>query len=258
VAERVDSALPGLTEPSQAELLARIQVLEHALQTRDDLLAIAAHELRNPMHSLLLQITAALQIAKKKGDTDTHNRLERIKVVVDRYVKRATVLLDACRYQAHRFQLHAEDCDLGKLLRETVESFAAEAAFNRAEIRLHAPESVKGRWDRLGLEQIISNLISNAIKYGAGSAVDVTLAAEGQNEVKLTVRDRGIGIAAEDHDRIFEQFERAVSTDERRSGFGIGLWLVRSLVNAHGGFVEVQSQLNQGATFTVVLPRTGD
>jgi two-component system, OmpR family, sensor kinase len=254
VAERVDSALLNVPAPTHADLLERIQTLEHALQTRDDLLAVAAHELRNPMHSLLLQVTAALQLARKHEDRDMAQRLERVKNVIDRYVKRATVLLDACRYQAHRFQIHAEDFDLGKLLHEIVESFEAEAAFNRVELRMSSVGSVKGRWDRLALEQIVSNLVSNAIKYGAGAPVDIHLELDGPARVKLTVSDHGIGIAPEDHARIFEQFERAVGVDERRSGFGIGLWLVHNLVTAHGGRVEVHSTLNNGATFIVVFP----
>lgn len=256
MAKRTDSALLGTSEPTQTELLERIQVLEQSLQIRDDLLAVAAHELRNPMHALLLQVSAALQVARKNGDRDMHQRLERVKNVVDRYVKRATVLLDACRYQAHRFQIHAEDCDLARIVADIVASFEAEAAFNHVVLRLQSVATATGRWDRLALEQIVSNLVSNAIKYGAGAAVEVTLQLVEPDQVKLTVRDHGIGIAPEDHARIFEQFERAVGVHERRSGFGIGLWLVRSLVNAHGGEVTVQSEVDQGATFTAVLPRS--
>ncbi len=114
---------------------------------------------------------------------------------------------------------------------------------------------VLGRWDRLRLDQVVTNLVSNAIKYGGGQPIDISLTANDKGAV-LVVRDRGIGIAAEDHSRIFRRFERAVST-RSFGGLGIGLWLVERIVGALGGQISVASQPGQGAVFSVMLPREG-
>ena len=113
-----------------------------------------------------------------------------------------------------------------------------------------------GQWDRLAVEQIVANLLSNAIKYGAGTQINIALSSD-QTDALLSVSDRGPGISPNDQARIFERFEQAVGKQEKRSGFGIGLWLVKSLVEAHGGTISVHSQLGTGSTFTVRLPGVG-
>jgi signal transduction histidine kinase len=107
----------------------------------------------------------------------------------------------------------------------------------------------------LAIEQIVSNLLSNAIKYGAGGPVTVCLSEDGPDFVKFLVSDHGVGIQAEDHDRIFGRFEQGANPSARRAGFGVGLWLVRSLVDVHNGEVVVASIPEKGSTFTVRLPR---
>lgn len=111
-----------------------------------------------------------------------------------------------------------------------------------------------GQWDRSRLEQLLSNLVTNAIKYGLGRPIDVAVEAD-DARVKLSVRDRGIGISAPDQQRIFGRFERAVS-DRNYAGFGLGLWIARKIVEAHKGTIRVESQENQGACFVVELPRS--
>jgi len=238
-----------------AALQARVRELEGAIQARDDLLAVAAHELRNPMHALLLQVSAALGVARRHGNPDLVRRIDRVKHIVDRYVKRATVLLDVCRINARQFPLNVESVDLAEIVREVVESYSPEAAFHNAVVTLVAPERLDVQGDRLALEQIVSNLLSNAIKYGASGPVTVFLATEEPDSVRLVVEDRGIGIAMEDQERIFGRFEQAGAPLERRGGFGVGLWLVRSLLGVHGGRIEVTSAPGQGATFVARLPR---
>lgn len=250
------TAAHQVSDGTQMELLERVRSLEQALHARDEMLAVAAHELRNPMHSLLLQVTAALKVAQLKGDSGMQERLERMKSVVERYINRATVLLDACRYRTHGFQLSLADCDLTEVLKQLVEAFAAEAAFNQCELALDVPDRVVGCWDRLALEQIAANLISNAIKYGAGGAVTIRVDASSPESVTMFVVDHGIGIAPDDQTRIFEQFERVAGAEARGSGFGVGLWLVRNLVEAHSGTVQLRSELGRGSTFIVMLPRT--
>lgn len=249
-----DPRFQGSLPDTEARLRARISELERLLQARDEFLSVAAHELRNPMHSLLLQVSAALQIARQQGASPLARRLERVQHIVDRYVKRASLLLDVGRMNANRMIPHVESVDFAEIVREVVESYSPEAVFNRSTLNIRVPHSLSGRWERLALEQIVSNLISNAIKFGAGAAIDVSLESKQDGSVQFEVHDRGIGIAAADQERIFGRFERLSAQPGHPAGAGVGLWLVRGLVESHGGSITVRSEPSQGATFTVTLP----
>jgi len=234
------------------DLLKENQELREAVRARDEFLAIAAHELRSPMHALMLQVASAIALARRVGNEELLQRLERVRVVLDRYVKRANLLLDVSRINAGPIDLHLEHLDVAELLREIVDIYAIEAAFNLVELRLQAPDSLIGRWDAPAIEQVIGNLISNAIKYGDGKPVDITLARDG-DRVRLEVKDHGIGISAEDQARVFGRFEQ-IMTGQPRTGFGVGLWLARALIEAHRGSISVQSAPGEGSAFTVWLP----
>ena len=249
-----DPRFQGSLPDNEARLRARISELEHLLQARDEFLSIAAHELRNPMHSLLLQVSAAVQVARQQEVDPLVRRLERVQQIVDRYVKRASLLLDVGRMNATQLRPHVEPVDFAEVVREVVESYAPEAAFNRSPLTVKVPPTLCGRWDRLALEQIVSNLISNAIKFGAGGPIEVTLTTQQDARVQFEVRDHGIGIADVDQERIFGRFERLSSQPNHPAGAGVGLWLVRGLVESHRGSIAVHSASAQGATFTVVLP----
>lgn len=237
----------------ESNLAAQIAKLQQALRVRDEFLSIAAHELRNPMHSLLLQVSAALQMARREGTSALIPRLERIQQIVDRYLKRATILLDLARLNATQ-KLYRENMNLAEVVREVAESYAAEAEFHQSSLQLTVPDSLPGLWDRLGIEQIVSNLISNAIKFGAGAPIDVSLHQASAELAVLEVLDRGVGIAAADHARVFGHFEQLRSPGDRTHGAGLGLWLVRELVQAHGGEISLASSAGAGARFTVKLP----
>jgi len=236
----------------ETDLLKAIEELREAVRARDEFLAIAAHELRSPMHALMLQVASAIALARRAGSDELLHRLERMRVVLDRYVKRATLLLDISRINANNVDLRFEELDIAEVLREMVETYAVEAAFHLVDIELAAPDGIRGRWDRLAVEQIIGNIISNAIKYGDGKPVHIGLTREG-DQVRLEVKDRGIGISAEDQARIFGRFEQVV-TGQHRTGFGVGLWLARALIEAHRGSIAVHSAPGQGTAFTVWLP----
>jgi signal transduction histidine kinase len=159
-------------------------------------------------------------------------------------------LLDVSRISEGRLSLQPERLDLAELAREIAARFAEE---KRAAppIAVRAEGPVVGQWDRRRLEQVVENLVSNAVKYGAGSPVEVEVALDGS--ARLTVADGGAGIAARDQARIFERFERAVPS-RTVAGLGLGLWIVREIVTASGGTVSVESELNRGSKFTVRLP----
>jgi signal transduction histidine kinase len=152
-----------------------------------------------------------------------------------------------------RLQLDVERLDLSELAREVVARFRDRSDARGSTITALAPEPVEGVFDRMKLEQVIVNLLANAAKYGAGRPVEVRVRADG-NIAELEVEDRGAGIAPEDQARIFGRFERA-SAGHKKESLGLGLYIVRSLVEAHAGTITVTSEPGQGATFTVRLPR---
>jgi len=230
------------------------QRAQDAVRSRDEFLSIASHELKTPITSLALQADS-LRSAASRGDVDT---LVRKVEVVRRNVRRlsglVSTMLDLSRIQAGRLELEPEVVDLAEVAREVVSRFEEEAARAHAPLRLQAPAPVMGKWDRLRLDQVLTNLVSNALKYGRGQPVDVGVRCAGDAAV-IEVKDGGIGIAPDDQPRIFERFERAVA-DRHYGGFGLGLWIVREVVGAMGGEIRVQSAPGAGSTFTVELRRT--
>lgn len=234
----------------------RIAELEEAVRARDAFIAVAAHELRNPMTPILGQIQL-LQRLLKGGNCPPERiqaGLDRIEWLVEKYVRRATTLLDVSRITTGKLRFDPRPFHLATLMRELCNSFAPVAEYAGSSILLDVPDSISLTLDRLCLEQILDNLLSNAIKYGAGKPIDVTAEAQ-DDDILIRVRDRGIGIAEADRQRIFERFERAVGSGQRAGGFGVGLWIVRQLAEAMGGSVHIESVTGEGSTFTVRLPR---
>jgi signal transduction histidine kinase len=242
---------PG-AEDSEAR---RIAELAEAVAARDTFIAVAAHELRNPMMPILGQLDLLLSALKTgKCSIDTaQQRVERIRRTVQQYMKRAVVLLDVSRLNSGRFRLEPIPCDVACLLRQVVEEYAATAVHSGVTLTLTAPERLPGLWDRLAVEQVIDNLLSNAIKYG-NSSVEVSV-VEGGDDIRIHVRDHGKGIPVEQRGRVFECFERAVGRNEYRSGFGVGLWVVGQLVEAMHGSITIDDAPGGGALFIVSLPK---
>ncbi|QRN96738.1 GAF domain-containing protein [Archangium violaceum] len=228
-----------------------------AIRVREEFLSIASHELRTPITSLQLQVQGLLGALTRGPDGLPPERLRRGLEVMDRQVKRqmhlVSDLLDVSRLDEGRLVLRPESLDLATLTREVAERFEQELVRTGSRLTLSAPEPVSGQWDRLRLEQVVTNLISNAVKYGQGNPIELTVDVEG-GSARLVVRDSGIGIAPEHLDRVFGRFERAVS-ERHYGGFGLGLWIARQIIEAMGGHISVRSQLGQGSTFCVQLPR---
>jgi signal transduction histidine kinase len=257
-------ALPKAQRPSPVaqsgdavpdDLDSRLAELTEAVAARDTFIAVAAHELRNPMTPILGQVELLLSGVRngKYSDEQIRHRLELIQQSVRRYMKRAGVLLDVSRITTGKFRLEPASCDLAAVLREVTDEFAVAARHSGVVMQISAPDSLPGTWDRLAIEQIIDNLVSNALKYGGGTPVEVTAVAD-DAQVHIRVRDHGTGIPAEDRRRIFERFERAVDQNEHRSGFGVGLWVVRQLVGSMNGTIEIDDAPGGGALFSVTLP----
>ncbi|MBX3470007.1 MAG: response regulator [Planctomycetes bacterium] len=224
-----------------------------AVEVRDEFVSVAGHELRTPLAALQLQVQVlGRRIAAQADGADVAARAARLEQLVQRLARLVEQLLDVNRLADQRLHLEPEEVDLAALARDVAGRMEEEAARAGARLVVDAPAPVIGRWDPLRLEQVLANLLSNAVKYGAGRPVTVTV-AERDGQAALTVRDEGLGISADDQRRIFERFERAVPV-KQYGGLGLGLWITREIVRAHGGDVHVDSSPGAGATFTVALP----
>lgn len=224
---------------------------EEAVKLRDDFLSIAGHELRTPITTLKLQLTA-IERGLATGKKAAPPRLDVARRQVQRLAALTDELLDVSRIATGRFRLEIEAVDLTALVHEVSGRLSEQMALSGSALVLETGGPVVGRWDKLRLDQVITNLLTNGMKYGCGRPI--TLSVEGDGQVAhLTVRDQGIGIELDKQARIFQRFERAVST-RSYGGLGLGLWIVSQILSALGGSIRVESEPGRGSTFTVDLP----
>jgi signal transduction histidine kinase len=234
--------------------------LEEAVRVRQDFLSIAGHELKTPLTSVLLNLRAVdkeLQRGAHVGDARFAARWHALGQQIGRLEGLVDQLLDVSRITAGKMVLTPERIDLAALVRDVVGRFSQPSLADGGTINVQVNGPIEGLWDRLRVEQILTNLLSNAVKYGAGRAISVDVRTSGaaqDADVWLVVSDEGIGMSSDDLGRIFGRFERAVS-GRNYGGLGLGLWIVRQVVDAMGGTVSVESQPGRGSTFTVRLPR---
>ncbi|WP_437574029.1 AAA family ATPase [Sorangium sp. So ce887] len=230
---------------------------QKAIERRDEFLLVASHELKTPLTSLKMQAHLIERLLRRYQRAEiAPERIDAALQVLNRQIARlahlVNELLDVTRLSAGRLTLVRTPVDLAALTREVVERMRQQLADARCGVQLELDEPVVGRWDPSRVEQVLINLLSNAMKYGAGGPIHVVV--RGQSErATLVVRDHGMGIAEADQARIFERFERAVSV-RNFGGLGLGLYIVRSIVTSHGGTIRVESEPGAGATFIVELP----
>jgi signal transduction histidine kinase len=228
---------------------------QSAVRLRDEFISIASHELKTPLTSMQLQISGIRRSAESPARLDPVKLARRVEVI-DKQVGRLTELvdglLDVSRASAGRLQLNLEEIDLVEVIRHVLERFSDQLAAAGCRLSVELPREIRGRWDRLRLDDVVTNLVGNAVKYGAGQPIELAAGVD-SGMATVRVRDHGIGIAPDDQQRIFERFARAVSADHY-GGFGLGLWIVQVLVDAMGGSVAVESVVGEGASFTVKLP----
>lgn len=238
-------------------LLADNARLREAVAARDSFLAVAAHELRNPMTPILGRVTL-LKRAVARGPMSQQNLLAdlgRIEELVVHFIKRATTLLDVARADADEMPVESNPVDVAPLVLQIAESYRPAAVHAGASLDVHVPDALMVRGDPMAIEQILENLLTNAIKYGAASPIRLEATAVPDDGVAIIrVLDDGPGIPVDLQSRIFERYERAQAVDTEIVGFGVGLWIVRRLCVSMGGDVGVTSIPGAGAIFQVTLP----
>ena len=234
--------------------------LAEQVAARDSFLALASHELRNPMTPIVSRV-ALLRKAVAAGNLTPEklaHGLEQLDWLIALFVKRATTLLDVSRITTGKLRLELEEVDVCEVVHAVAVNFEplADNAGSRIEVDLPAGGlAVLGDW--LAIEEVLDNLVSNAIKYGAAKPILLNAVADPANGVaRVSVADGGPGISAESQARIFERFERAVPPANHAGGFGVGLWIVKQLVEAMKGRISVSCTPGVGSTFVITLPLT--
>jgi signal transduction histidine kinase len=231
---------------------------QRAIRARDDFISIAAHELRTPLSALVLLLTSADRALHQDTSStlieSIGERLTRAVRQTERLTRLVDNLLDVSRIETGQLALQLEPFNLFEAIEEHLQRCGGEAERAGCTLELRATARPVGRWDRARVDQVLANLLSNAIKYGAGQAVVVNV-EEDPSWARFSVQDHGIGIAPEDLVRIFGRFERSTSV-RHYGGLGLGLYVARQIVDAHGGSIRMESHVGQGSTVIVELPRS--
>ncbi|WP_223502550.1 hybrid sensor histidine kinase/response regulator [Pseudomonas sp. BF-R-24] len=245
----------------QETLLKRLQStqleLEQAVRMRDDFMSIVAHEVRTPLNGLILE--TQLRKMHLARDNSAAFTLDKMHAMVDRderqiksLIRLIEDMLDVSRIRTGKLSIRPKRFDLSTLVGELLHNFSQQIDAAEASVSLDATQPVIGNWDEFRIEQVISNLLTNALRYGAKSPISVKVYSDG-GQALVDVQDRGIGISEENQKRIFQQFER-VSARHAVAGLGLGLFISEQIVAAHGGTITVQSRIGEGALFRVCLP----
>lgn len=230
---------------------------QEAIRVRDEFLSIASHELRTPLTPLQIHFQRLLGPRRTPGGV-APEQLQRILERCERQVHRLQALidnlLDVSRISSGRLRLQTETVDLADVVREVSGRFAEELAAADCHLVLESFTPVVGQWDRLRLEQVVTNVLGNAIKYGGGKPIEITVEVTPEGG-RLRIADHGIGIDGADLNRIFQRFQRAVSS-RSYGGMGLGLYITRQIIDAHCGSIKVESRPGAGSVFVVELPRS--
>ncbi|PVZ20250.1 MULTISPECIES: hybrid sensor histidine kinase/response regulator [unclassified Pseudomonas] len=247
----------------QEILVRRLQVaqaeLEHAIRMRDDFMSIVSHEVRTPLNGLILETQLRkLHLAKGNAEAFTLDKMQAMVARDERQIQSLIRLiedmLDVSRIRTGKLTIRPAPFDLGQMVGNAVERFMQQAQANGNPVTFECSAPLVGEWDEFRVEQVVANLLTNALRYGGKGAIEVAVRQDGE-WARVDVRDYGIGISEADQARIFQQFER-VSSRHSVAGLGLGLFISEQIVSAHGGRIEVKSAPGEGALFSVLLPLT--
>jgi len=219
---------------------------------RRDLIALAAHELRNPLHAMSMHLALIRSMANARGSDDIAGRIARAQVALSRYAERVTVLMELLGSPELLYPVTLVPTDIPQRLELLLESLEQEARSRGITLRLDAQRPCTGLCDGIALEQIVDNLLLNAFKHSAAQEVCVSVRREDGGAV-IEVRDDGVGIAPEDQHRIFDK-SGVATHGPRGGGAGLGLWIVTRLLAALGGEIKLHSRPHEGASFVIRVP----
>ena len=233
--------------------------LQRSLRMRDEFMSLVAHELRTPLNTLFLETQMrSMQIRRGNAAAFSPDQMEAMVRRDERQIKAMIRLiddmLDVSRMRSGKLSIRPCNVELMSLLERVVSDLALQAASTGTTLSLVPHDPVLGCWDEFRIEQVIVNLLTNALRYGGGQPVEVSVQLDG-DLVQVDVRDQGKGIGATDIERIFEPYERGARNGEPK-GLGLGLYISRQLAVSHGGELRVASKPGEGSTFSLHLPCT--
>lgn len=231
----------------------RLAAAEESIRVRDEFLIVASHELRTPVTALQLQLQS-LALRMGTMETQTAQKVTRVARTVERLNDLVESLLDASQLTSGHVSLQREVFDADTALTEFIDELRDAATKAGCHLELVAEPRISVRWDRIRIGQVVTNLVANALKYGPAKPIVVKLARDGEDAVRIEVDDQGPGVPESDLSRIFERFERASSL-RHHGGLGLGLYVAREIVEAHGGSITARNKSEGGACFVVSLPR---
>lgn len=235
----------------ERERTALIETTGRTLALREEFLMVASHELRAPITNVSLQLQHLVRMIER-GQTDALGPPSRAALEeVLRLSQLMNTLIDAQHDGSGHIALARSEVDIAELVTGVADRMRPRADLVGSRISVEVTPQ-RGQWDQLRLGQVFTNLLTNAIKFGRGGPILVQGSGD-DTHVEVKVRDHGIGIETRDADRIFEKFERAVPANY--GGLGLGLYITRQLIEAHGGTIRLDSTPGEGSTFSVVLPR---
>lgn len=243
----------------EARVAERTAELNTALNSRDEFLSIASHELRTPLSAINIQLHLLSRTTKSLENHPGFVKVQELATNSIRQARRLShlidELMDLARLRSGRLEIRPEPCNLVELVRDAVAQLSLDAVRAKSSIEIQAPTEIQGEFDPTRSVQIVTNLVSNAIKYASGQPILVSLSVK-DSQSEIRVIDRGPGISKQDRDRIFERFERG-REHHGVAGLGLGLYITRQIVLAHGGQISVESVPGNGACFQVTLPLKG-
>lgn len=230
--------------------------LKRALQSKNDFISICGHELKTPITSLSLQTQLSKKALSDGSLLKSPVRVEKLIYQTDIQMKRLLHLvedmLEHSRLQTSKMPLVASKIDICKLVKQVIDQCQVQADNARCSIWFEGEESIIGSFDAFRIEQVVTNLLTNAIKYGVGKPIEVIISKK-QNALFISVKDHGIGIAEENYSKVFQQFVR-IPESSHYPGLGLGLFISNNIILQHGGQIHVSSKLGIGSTFTIELP----
>lgn len=230
---------------------------ENAIRARDEFLSIASHELKTPLTTITLRIQSTIDsiLNQSLASFSGEKLMASLTIANEQTARLQKLIKDLLNFSLitrGKLDLEFHEADLNEIVKSTLDRFEDHLNLAGCSLKYETSGEIKGLWDQVRIEQALSNLLTNSIKYGQGEPVEVVLKKEGQT-ARLAISDKGIGIEKDQQKIIFERFKRATK-DGKYQGLGIGLFIVKQIIEAHGGKISVKSKIGQSTTFTINLP----